>query len=219
MTGGNPALEAFQELAKKKDALEAEIKSLHDYLTEDGMPGISGSLIDEEGFPRGDLDLYAIRKARNRFACAQTDHMEVMKQIEQALSSIHATSCVSVPRESPNKTEEITESEGDAANLQAELPSPPFALIDEVAEGSPAEAAGLRVGDLLSSFGPVSRKASGDLNACFGAIQQLVPKSAGSELEVVVLRGQPYSRVVLQLTPRQWAGRGLLGCHLAPKTD
>ena len=49
-----------------------------------GMPGVSGPLVDDEGFPRGDIDLYAVRQARNKYVCAQTDHMEVMKKIEQA---------------------------------------------------------------------------------------------------------------------------------------
>ena len=48
------------------------------------MPGVSGPLVDDEGFPRGDIDLYAVRQARNKYVCAQTDHIEVMKKIEQA---------------------------------------------------------------------------------------------------------------------------------------
>jgi 26S proteasome non-ATPase regulatory subunit 9 len=48
------------------------------------MPGVSGLLVDDEGFPRGDIDLYAVRQARNKYVCAQTDHIEVMKKIEQA---------------------------------------------------------------------------------------------------------------------------------------
>ena len=49
-----------------------------------GMPGVSGPLVDDEGFPRGDIDLYAVRQARNKYVCAQTDHIEIMRKIEQA---------------------------------------------------------------------------------------------------------------------------------------
>ena len=52
------------------------------------MPGVSGPLVDDEGFPRGDIDLYAVRQARNKYVCAQTDHIEVMKKIEQALQQL-----------------------------------------------------------------------------------------------------------------------------------
>ena len=33
---------------------------------------MSGALVDSEGFPRGDVDIYAVRKARNRIICEYT---------------------------------------------------------------------------------------------------------------------------------------------------
>lgn len=53
------------------------------------MPGVKGSLVDEEGFPRADIDLFEVRKFRNRLACLQTDHCTVMKKIEAGLLNIH----------------------------------------------------------------------------------------------------------------------------------
>mmetsp|Transcript_108984 Transcript_108984/g.172160 ORF Transcript_108984/g.172160 Transcript_108984/m.172160 type:complete len:216 (+) Transcript_108984:80-727(+) len=210
--------EDFKELAKKKQALEAELKSLEEYLNETGL-GLKGPLIDEEGFPRADIDIYAIRKARNRFACAQTDHVEVMKKIEAALFSLHSESRVAVPRE---KVATLAPAEEDVDMVEAtppQLPSPPFALIDEVSNDSPAQEAGLAIGDLVLRFGHVCRQDTGDLNACFAAIQELVPRSIDSPIEVQVLRGAPPAKVLLTLRPRRWQGRGLLGCHMAPKTD
>uniref|UniRef100_A0A7S4UIG9 Nas2 N-terminal domain-containing protein n=1 Tax=Alexandrium monilatum TaxID=311494 RepID=A0A7S4UIG9_9DINO len=215
-------LEEFQSLEKERDKLEAEIKSLHEYLNEPGMPGVKDSLVDEQGFPRADLDIYAIRKARNRLACAQTDHTEVMKKIEKALMAIHAGSCVSVPRAAPAGARAQDDgSPGDAAPIiqVIQLPPPPFAWIDEVSDGSPAQDAGLAIGDQVCRFGHVDREESGDLNACFAAVARLVPQSVGTPIEVVVMRGKPPAKMVLQLIPRQWAGRGLLGCHMAPKAD
>merc|ERR1719487_1300449 len=183
----------FKELAKQKESLEAEIKDLEDYLTEEGMPGLQGSLIDEEGFPRADLDLYAIRKARNRFACAQTDHKEVMKKIEAALFVFHAESRVAVPRQSPAVAVPSVQEDGmdvDAVGQEAQLPPPPFALVDEVTAGSPAADAGLALGDHVIRFGHVNRQDTGDLNACFAGVQELVPRSVGTPIEVQVLRGQ-----------------------------
>eukprot|EP00931_Biecheleriopsis_adriatica_P116497 TRINITY_DN92135_c0_g1_i1.p1 TRINITY_DN92135_c0_g1~~TRINITY_DN92135_c0_g1_i1.p1 ORF type:complete len:220 (-),score=52.91 TRINITY_DN92135_c0_g1_i1:26-685(-) len=214
-------MEEFRKLEQEKQKLEAEIQGIHDYLTEDGMPGLKGSLVDEEGFPRADLDIYAIRKARNRYACAQTDHVEVMKKIEQALASIHSSSKVDVPRASPaggySGDVVMDDSTNSGSIIQAHLAAP-FALIDEVSDGSPAQAAGLRVGDEICRFGPVNLQDTGDMNSCFKAIAQLVPQSAGNAIQVQVLRGSPPVRTALELIPRQWAGRGLLGCHMAPKT-
>ena len=31
--------------------------------------GIDGPLVDEEGYPRADIDVYAVRHARHRIAC------------------------------------------------------------------------------------------------------------------------------------------------------
>merc|ERR1712129_618960 len=101
--------------------------------------------------------------------------------------------------------------------IEAEMPPPAFAWIDEVTDGSPASEAGLMVGDHVCRFGGIDRVATGDLNACFAAIQRLVPASVNTEVDVLVLRGQPPAKVELKFTPRQWGGRGLLGCHLAPK--
>uniref|UniRef100_A0A7S1W5X9 PDZ domain-containing protein n=1 Tax=Alexandrium catenella TaxID=2925 RepID=A0A7S1W5X9_ALECA len=214
-------LEEFQKLDEEKNRLEAEIKSIVEYLSEPGMPGVKEPLIDEQGFPRADLDIYAIRKARNRFACAQTDHVEVMKKIEQALVALHAGSRVSVPRAGPaGQQEQDDDTSGDATmRIQVQMPPPPFALIDEVTDGSPAQDAGLQIGDQVCRFGDIDREENGDLNSCFAAVAKLVPQSVGSPIEVVVLRGQPPAKVALQLIPRQWAGRGLLGCHLAPKAE
>ena len=34
-----------------------------------GNPGLKSSLVDNEGFPRDDVDIFEIRKLRNRHAC------------------------------------------------------------------------------------------------------------------------------------------------------
>ncbi|GMH61442.1 hypothetical protein TrRE_jg4534 [Triparma retinervis] len=53
----------------------------------DNPPGVSSSLVDSEGFPRGDIDIYRVRSLRQRLAILQTDHRGVMKKIEAALLS------------------------------------------------------------------------------------------------------------------------------------
>lgn len=46
-------------------------------------------LVDLEGFPRNDLDLVAIRTARNKYVCTQNDHKSMMKKIEFAMTEYH----------------------------------------------------------------------------------------------------------------------------------
>mmetsp|Transcript_62651 Transcript_62651/g.149447 ORF Transcript_62651/g.149447 Transcript_62651/m.149447 type:complete len:217 (-) Transcript_62651:153-803(-) len=208
--------EEMKGLMVEREALESEIKTLTEFLTEDGMPGLDGPLVDKEGFPRADLDVYAIRNARNRLACAQTDHKEVMKKLEQALFALHSNSRVDVPRPvAAPSTTAAAESSAELGAAQA-IVMEPFALIDEVSEGSPAAESGLRVGDRVCSFGGVSRQATGDLHACFAAIAKLVPASEGAQIDLVIKRGDAADVVTVQLRPRKWAGRGLLGCHMDP---
>ena len=87
---------------------------------------------------------------------------------------------------------------------------PPFAVVDEVSQGSPAAAAGLQLWDQMLSFAGVTKQTPNTLQAVAAALQA----NEGRPVETVVLRqGAP---AVLQLTPQPWGGRGLLGCHLRP---
>ena len=61
--------EELLKIMKEKDDIEKAIMDINEYLTAPGMPGLKGNLVDEEGFPRADLDLFEIRKMRNRLAC------------------------------------------------------------------------------------------------------------------------------------------------------
>lgn len=70
---------------------------------------------------------------------------ESSDRLLEAIASIHAVSKVHVPRGKASLEEEQVVVQLHTA----------FALIDEVSGGSPAEAAGLRVGDEVCKFGAV----------------------------------------------------------------
>ncbi len=52
-----------------------------DYLQHSGG-GLSGLLVDAEGYPRADIDVYNIRIMRNRRDCLQNDLRQIMREIE-----------------------------------------------------------------------------------------------------------------------------------------
>ena len=52
--------------------------------------GMDKPLVDNEGFPRGDIDVYQVREARHKVACLRNDANDILNQIEKALHSIHA---------------------------------------------------------------------------------------------------------------------------------
>ncbi len=43
---------------------------------------MKGALVDREGFPRGDVDIYVVRTARQKVLCLQNDHKSLMKLLE-----------------------------------------------------------------------------------------------------------------------------------------
>jgi 26S proteasome non-ATPase regulatory subunit 9 len=79
-------MEEFQRLSEEKTRIEAEIEVIVEELTSgENAPGLKGPLVDQEGFPRADIDVYRVRHQRHLFATLQTDHQQIMKQIEQIL--------------------------------------------------------------------------------------------------------------------------------------
>jgi hypothetical protein len=57
-----PARAALRALVSRKDALEAELEAFS------SQAAVGQKLVDDEGFPRPDLDVHAIRNARAQLA-------------------------------------------------------------------------------------------------------------------------------------------------------
>ncbi|XP_003974932.3 26S proteasome non-ATPase regulatory subunit 9 [Takifugu rubripes] len=194
-------MDDVRSLIKKKDNIEEQIKAYFDVLEDQGV-GIEDSLVDEEGYPRADVNLYQIRTARHSISCLQNDHKAIMVEIEQALHRLHAS-------EKAKREKDETEAQEEAMEQQTSLP-PPFALVDAVTQGSPASGAGLHVGDEVIEFGSVTAANFQNLQN----IASVVQHSEGKPLRVVVIReGQ---KAAMSLTPQRWSGRGLLGCNIVP---
>lgn len=101
----------------------------------------------------------------------------------------------------------------------------PFAIIDEVSSNSPAFEAGIKENDVLLRFGSIDNTNHRD----FKAIAELLPIAASNNdsITVVVRRksmelggfAELTKTEVMELRPRPWGGRGLLGCHIRPYSD
>ncbi|XP_031426996.1 26S proteasome non-ATPase regulatory subunit 9 isoform X2 [Clupea harengus] len=192
--------EDVQNLIKKKDEIEEQIKAYYDVLEDQGV-GAEGPLVDIEGFPRADLDLYQVRTARNSISCLQNDHTSLMLEIEEALHQLHAHERAKRERDQQEAVEE---------GMEQESPLPPaFARVDHVTQGSPASQAGLRVEDEIIEFGSVNPGNFQNLQN----IASVVQHSEGALSVAVVRNGQ---RVQMNLVPQRWSGRGLLGCNIQP---
>ena len=112
-------------------------------LLQNGSVGMDAPLVDKEGYPRSDINIYAVREARNKVICRlmddsystslkyadvglRNDHKKVMKLIEDKLYLLHA-----------DAREKGTVSVGGVSG-GAHPMKEPFATVTMVTPGSPA---------------------------------------------------------------------------------
>ncbi|XP_061527794.1 26S proteasome non-ATPase regulatory subunit 9 [Phycodurus eques] len=195
------SMDDVKTLIKKKDDIEEQIKAYYDVLEDQGV-GLDGPLVDAEGYPRSDVNLYQIRTARHNISCLQNDHKAIMVEIEDALHRLHAQEKDKWPHDQMEALEEPVE--------QRDTLPPAFARVDAVTQGSPASAAGLKVGDEVIEFGSVN---TGNFQSLHN-IASVVQHSEGKPLRVMVVRGG--QRANMSLTPQRWSGQGLMGCKIVP---
>ncbi|KAH9381673.1 hypothetical protein HPB48_000354 [Haemaphysalis longicornis] len=190
------SIERLTQLKERKLEIEAAIAARNEILDANGV-GMDEPMVDNDGYPRGDIDVYKVQHARHDIVCLLNDHKAVMKDIEKALHDHHAQ-----VRSGAGGT-------GNERELCAEVSGlEPFAVVGTVENGSPAEAAGLRSGDKIVKFGSVSCSNFNDLMDVAGVVRH----SVDQPINVYVKRGS--STVPLVLTPRLWHGTGLLGCSV-----
>ncbi|XP_030716084.1 26S proteasome non-ATPase regulatory subunit 9 isoform X1 [Globicephala melas] len=212
-SGGSPEASGvtasyIQELIRRKEEIEAQIKANYDVLESQKGIGMNEPLVDCEGYPRADVDLYQVRTARHNIVCLQNDHKAVMKQVEEALHQLHA-------RDKEKQARDLAEAHREAMShgldqSQDLSPAQAFAIVNSISPGSPASIAGLQVDDKIVEFGSVNTQNFQSLQN----IGTVVQHSEGKPLNVTVIRrGEKYQ---LRLVPTRWAGKGLLGCNIIP---
>ncbi|KAL6919925.1 hypothetical protein ACHAP8_006505 [Fusarium lateritium] len=211
VTNGNAGHLSFAELQRKKDDVETELKALGGVLDSHGVD-MNTSLLTSDGFPRADIDVAQIRTTRSRIIRLRNDYSALMTRIEKYLHEHFAS-----------LDENDAAPVAGQANTQSVLPDsvsatldPPFAKVNTVAAGSPAESAGLKAGDEIRNFGYVNRANHDNLSK----VAECVQGNEGSNVFIKVSRVDGVAErqeLRLTLTPRKdWGGRGMLGCHVLP---
>ncbi|KAF2273399.1 26S proteasome non-ATPase regulatory subunit 9 [Westerdykella ornata] len=201
---------SLRELMAEKDRVEAELKALGKVLDSHGV-NMTTSLTTFDGFPRSDIDVAQIRTTRARIIRLKNDYKDLMSRIEVGLHEHHARLQAAEAQNTATAIPTSTSSTS-AASLE-----PPFAKVNSVISGSPADSAGLRVGDTITKFGWVDWTNHNNL----ARVAEAVAQNEGLPITIKVLRpsttGGSAQPLQMQLTPRRnWGGRGLLGCHLLP---
>jgi 26S proteasome regulatory subunit N4 len=117
--------EQVRALMLRKDAIEAEIDAQASVLRANNI-SMQDPLVDAEGFPRADIDVWEVRHARVRIIELRNDLKAIMDSIMKGLQGVYDPSLA---------VEQPTQ----------QLPNPsgldPFAKVDGVAPGSPAATA------------------------------------------------------------------------------
>lgn len=196
---------------------------------------MDGPLIDGDGFPRNDIDVYQVRQARQQIICLQNDYKALMKEIEKQMHKLHSEAAESQTQLLSINTATLR-LEGDndvpTTSMSPPLVVPPVKVIVKVnmiSPGSPAEEAvsyqkhtmginyysyynfsqGLRVDDEILEFGTInSRNFQNNLTQ----ISDLVRHMQNKRVPLKVLRmGQQLDMILI---PKSWSGRGLLGCNI-----
>lgn len=227
MVGTNVKAETMA-MIEKRSGIEAEMNEIIDRLCVPNGPGISGSLLDAEGFPRSDIDVAAVRSSRQRLSMLRNDHKDITEKIDQNLQILLSGGLRDSPMPPQRRPDEGGElryhiSSGSSSINSSSLPdaatsenpSPmdedaiarlPFAVVDEVFDGSPAASDGLQIGDQILKFGSVDGGES-----LVSRLAREGQTNQGSAISVIVMRRGVH--VHLNVTPRPWSGQGLLGCH------
>lgn len=105
---------------------------------------MNGPLVDAEGFPRNDIDIYQVRQARQTIICLQNDHKELMNQIQTLLNQYHAEIATTDPelvnRASALDLKEEEERGSGGTNMTIQ-DTRVILLVNLVSPNSPAEEA------------------------------------------------------------------------------
>ncbi|CAK9822174.1 26S proteasome non-ATPase regulatory subunit 9 [Anthophora retusa] len=185
------------QLMKDKDKIESDLKDLKEILDVNHV-SMDEALVDSEGYPRNDIDVYQVRHARHKIICLMNDHKAIMKKIEEGLHRVHALA--------GNEVENSTATSSTQENVHLE----PFLRVNLVSPDSPAAIAGIQVEDLVLKFGYIDCRNFKSLKD----VKNMVQNSRYKPINVRIKRGS--NIISLNITPSPWAGKGLLGCTIIP---
>lgn len=133
------ARQRAMELISRKDAAETELSAQFSILSTN-QSTMNTPLVDAEGFPRSDIDVWAVRHARVRIIELKNDIKSLVDQIATALQNVAQDDASSSNPTNASDQPKLTNGDGHVNDSDGEPSdsSVPFARVDGVAPGSPA---------------------------------------------------------------------------------
>ncbi|KAK0402354.1 hypothetical protein QR680_016288 [Steinernema hermaphroditum] len=192
------AREEAKKIMNERDEIDAKLAENEAILKANNVD-MDTPLVDEEGFPKAEIDVYSVRHARSAIICLRNDRKELTNKIETLLHTLHG--------------EQRQQPDGEAARKSSsEIPivhrttNKPFIRITSLAPQSPAAQDGIKNGDEIIQFGPLH----GDNFRKLEDVAKVVKDSFEKPIRITILRAMRPVRI--ELKPRLWSGQGVLGC-------
>ncbi|KAG5520181.1 hypothetical protein PMAC_001258 [Pneumocystis sp. 'macacae'] len=187
----------LKDIFKRVDEIKQELQYLGDVLFQHNV-NMETPLVDEEGFPRSDIDVVSVRIARARINRLKNNYHTLTDSIQTALHALH-----------------IYNSQDINQTIIENTVKRPFARVNYVIHQSPASLAGLQEGDLIKQFGTIHAENHQGLSA----LVQLVEASDNKEISLLITRKKESKEIDINLTlipQKNWGGNGSLGAHVVP---
>lgn len=185
----------IKDCDERRKAIEKEMEDMGSSLSSTAYLGVGlhKPLIDNDGFPLPGVDLHEVRGKRNRFAVLTNDLRVQEDQLAELLHTLHENARLagSIQR-------------GDRKSLL------PFGKVTEVLAASPAEEAGLLVGDRIVRLGHLQTTTIEGSALCYDSIPTVVQnREKDQPLEIQVQRiGREEEEIILRVDLTS----GRLGC-------
>uniref|UniRef100_A0AAG5DR48 26S proteasome non-ATPase regulatory subunit 9 n=1 Tax=Anopheles atroparvus TaxID=41427 RepID=A0AAG5DR48_ANOAO len=189
--------EKLLDLVREKDKLDRKIQELGKIL-EVNMIGMSEPLVDDEGYPRSDIDVAAVRHARHDIICLQNERSALYEQFHQALGELNRRNTDRPAQSldngsSSNQQHEPMEVDG---SCQASELSP-FIKVQTIVPGLGADQSGLKVGDQILRMGSITASNFKSLQQ----IKTLLENSAGRAVRLLVRRANSGGENIVNVHP------------------
>lgn len=124
-------------LISQKEGLQTELQTQYDILKSHSST-MSTPLVDTEGFPRADIDIWAVRHARVRVIELQNDISAIVERIKSALEEAAAEDASAIAAPTRNGVLNVN---GITNGVNGGYELRPLGKVNGVAPGSPASAA------------------------------------------------------------------------------
>ncbi|GMT04840.1 hypothetical protein PENTCL1PPCAC_27014, partial [Pristionchus entomophagus] len=191
-----------KKLMVERDQLDREIAAQEAVLQANNVD-MKSELIDAEGFPRADVDVYSVRHARSTIIRLRNDREELTNRIGEMIGEVHEL----------NSNGEKMEGEKTEIKVVHRTSNDPFVKVQGVSAGSPADLGGMKKDDLVLQFDVLHKGNFTELKQ----LALLCNENENKTIRVTVIRNERPVR--LEVRPHRWSADpkiGLLGCALLP---